>query len=140
MNTEHSSRRLTGAFAASVLFMGFHKIESYFTGEWNTAPVYQAILGMQLEAGEMLFLSFVITLLAGLLCCLLIISLRSGTVYFLAFWGLTFLLEFHHLVRTLAGGHYYSGSLTAMAYIILGVFYWKELIRHFRTRGQKSSA
>lgn len=118
--------------------MALHKAESYYTGEWNTAPVYQAILGMELEAGEMLFLSFVITLFAGLLCCLFILSFRSGTVFFLAFWGLTFLLEFHHLVRTLAGGHYYSGLFSALAYIVLGFFYWKDLLRHFHTPGEKS--
>ncbi|MDP4265428.1 MAG: HXXEE domain-containing protein [Bacteroidota bacterium] len=125
------SGKMRWFFLLSIILMMAHKFECFQTAEWKFAPAYLYILDLGLDKGEMLFLTFVTMMFVGLLWCFIIIAWRYGQLLFLAFWGLTFILELHHLIRSLVSGSYYSGFYTAIVYVLFGFIYWRELSRHF---------
>lgn len=118
--------RMKWYFFLSILLMLLHKVESYRTHEWEFAPGYQYALSLGFEKGPLLFLTFVSILFLGLFWCFLIMAWRWGQWLLLTVWGLTFLLEWHHVWRTLQAGEYYSGLITALLYICFGLLYWHE--------------
>lgn len=133
MSSQAISRSMKGYLLVSFLLMLLHKVESYRTSEWKTSPVYRYILGLGFEDGKLVFLTFVVTLFVGLVLCFLIISWRSGKWLFLVAWGLSFVLELHHLVKAVwIYKSYYSGLYTSILYVAFGFFYWKELFNNYR--------
>lgn len=122
------SKKMKGYFFLSLLLMLLHKVESYQTNEWVYSPVYKFILSLGFDKGPLVFLTFVSILFLGLFWCFLVISWRWGQWCLLFFWGLTFILELHHFVRTLIAGEYYSGLITGLLYCCFGFLYWKELL------------
>ena len=47
----------------------------------------------------------------------------------LALFGLVFVFELHHLIKAVLAQSYYPGMITAFFYPILGVFFYKELLK-----------
>lgn len=144
MSLSKPSPKMRLLFLLSILLMAGHKIESYQTHEWDYAPAYQYFLGLGFEKGEILFLTFVSMLFFGLLWSVCIIFWRNGQWLLLTIWGLTFVLELHHILRSLLANAYYSGVYTAILYALFGVLYWREFLRHLHfhtpaTRQRKQS-
>jgi len=133
MSVPSLSARMKWYFFLSLLFMMLHKVESYRTHEWEFAPGYRYVLSLGFDHGPLLFLTFVSILFLGLFWCFLIMAWRWGQWLLLTVWGLTFLLEWHHVWRTLQAGEYYSGLITALLYISFGILYWMEYGKHFLT-------
>ncbi len=133
MSHHAPSPKMRWMFLLSIFLMMVHKYESFKTAEWEFAPAYLAILNWNLEKGEMLFLTFITVLFVGLIWCFIIICWNPGQWIFLGFWGLTFLLEWHHIFRTISSGAYYSGLFSAMVYVIFGFFYWWVLGKNYIT-------
>lgn len=125
------SQKMRWFFLVSIILMLAHKFECYKTNEWEVAPAYLYILDLGLDKGRMLFLTFITMVFVGLFWCFIIIAWRYGQLAFLTFWGLTFALELHHLIRALISGHYYSGLYTGIVYVLFGFMYWRELIRNY---------
>lgn len=48
-------------------------------------------------------------------------------------FGLIFIEEFHHLIKGALSLQYSPGMLSALFYPILGIFFWKQLIKDWRT-------
>lgn len=119
-------------FLFSITLMMAHKFECFVKAEWKVGPVYLYILDLGLDKGKMVFLTFVTMLFVGLLWCFVIMSWRYGQLSFLTFWGLTFILELHHIIRVLIAGSYYTGLFTAIVYVLFGFIYWRELIMNYR--------
>lgn len=122
------SARMKLYFLLSILLMLLHKVESFQTLEWEFAPMYKYVLSLGYERGPLLFLTFICILFLGLFWCFLLLAWRWGQWVLLVVWGLTFLLEWHHLWRTLQSEAYYSGLITGVLYGCFGFIYWKELI------------
>lgn len=57
-------------------------------------------------------------------------TLRILTVY-----GLFFVIELHHLIDAIRTLNYYPGVITNIVFEIIGFFYWKELLKNWRTYG-----
>ena len=53
-------------------------------------------------------------------------------LYILTFFGLFFVVELHHLLDAVRTLNYYPGVLTNIVLEIVGFFYWKELIIHWK--------
>lgn len=49
-------------------------------------------------------------------------------LYILTLFGLFFVVELHHLIDAIQISKYYPGVITNIAFEIIGIFYWKELI------------
>jgi hypothetical protein len=132
------TQRLKMMFLTAVFLMGLHKVECWFTGEWLESPFFQSLIhsaywaGMDTEAvlGEAVFLTFIFWLFAGLGMGFVLLWGGRWTLIPLGIWGLTFILEWHHVVRTISRGGYYSGVFTSVVYLAFMAFYVRELLRH----------
>lgn len=124
--------RMKWTYLGSILLMLLHKMESYLSQEWEYAPTFQFILSLGLDPGPLVFLTFVCLMFTGLFLSFLLVAFRWGQWFLITAWGLTFILELLHLIRTIHSGSYYSGSLTASLYIAFGVFYWREWWRSIK--------
>lgn len=129
-------RRTSSLFLLSVLVMLAHKVECWVTEEWVESPFFQLLvsLGPDLDVnpahafGEALFLVFVFWLFAGLFMGWLLLRGGAAAWAALAVWGLTFVLEWHHVVRALARSGYYPGLYTAVVYLVVMAVYWRSLL------------
>jgi len=50
-------------------------------------------------------------------------------------YGIILILETEHILQTIYRGEYYSGTLTALLFPIIAIFFWRELIKNLRKRG-----
>lgn len=59
---------------------------------------------------------------------------RKIVLGILTVFGVLYFTELHHVIKALITRQfqYYPGMLTGLAYPILGIFYWKELIVNWR--------
>lgn len=51
----------------------------------------------------------------------------------LTLFGILYFIELHHPIKAILAGHYYPGMITGLMYPILGFFYWKELLKNWKT-------
>ncbi len=138
MTFDALSLRMKSYFLISIFLMLLHKIECYYTEEWLESPFFLAIItsshwaGMDTTQmmGEVMFLVFCIWLFIGLFMGWLVLRGGNWGPIALAVWGLTYVLEWHHVIRTLARGEYYSGVYSSIVYLAFGFFYWRELSSH----------
>lgn len=138
MNFQPPTPRMKVLFGLSIALMFLHKVECWFTEEWMDSPFFQAILhsaywaGLDAEAmqGELMFLVFCVWLFIGLVMGWLVLWGGPGPAIALGIWGFTFVLEWHHVFRTIGRGGYYPGIATAAVYLPFGFVYWRELLRH----------
>lgn len=133
-------------FLASIVAMFAHKVESWWAAEWLESPFFQALertaQGLDpvptASLGETIFLVFVTWLFVGLLMGWLVLRGGWGPIVALAFWGATFVLEWHHLGRAILRGGYYPGLVTSLVYLAIMAAYWGELLKHLPTRSAQS--
>jgi len=137
------SRRLYTLFVIAVAVMGVHKLESWWTFEWEVSPFFAFVASHMGSVEEGMFYAFIVWLFVGLGCAAGVMAGARIQQGLFAVYGLTFLEEFHHVIRTVEGGAYYPGVLSALVYIPLGVLYWRELIACVRNipggLGQRSA-
>ena len=142
MYADPPSARLRALFALSVAMMFVHKAECWFAQEWLESPFFAMLIRVATERaaspedalGGAMFVVFVFWLYVGLAMVLFVLRGGSGPIVALAGWGLTFVLEWHHVVRSVAHGGYYPGVVTAVPYLAIGPFYWREWARHLHRR------
>lgn len=142
MELKPISATMKRLFQASIALMAAHKVECWLTDEWTDSPFFTWLVELPAAgapippeaAGELVFLTFVTWLFIGLTMAALVLRGGAGPAIALGLWGLTFLLEWHHVVRTITSGAYYSGVITAVLYLSLGLFYWRELLSHLPER------
>lgn len=148
LHIDSPSDALKNRFIIAVFLMFLHKVECWWTDEWLESPFFQALIhsaywmGMEHDAivGEAMFLSFIFWLFCGLIMGWLILRGGIWPTVALGVWGLTYVLEWHHLIRSVARGGYYSGLFTAIAYLSFGLlFYLPEWFRHIHRAPPKTS-
>ena len=138
MTVQPVSPRMKQLFLVAVVLMFLHKVECGLAAEWRVSPFFQWLIGVFERSGDStadalgagMFLSFVTWLFLGLGMSLLVLRGGWGPHLALAIWGLSFVLEWHHVLRAVSGGGYYPGVLTAVPYLAFGLPYWRELGGH----------
>jgi len=138
MSFDAPSPRLVGWFAVAVVAMAAHKVECWYAREWLDSPLFARLIhAAQAQGttpedaiGAAFFASFVFWLFVGLTMVLLTLRGGRGPLVVLGLWGLTFVLEWHHVARSVAAWQYYPGLYTAVVYLAIGPFYWREWARH----------
>lgn len=143
MNGMHDglvSRQMLAMFSGSAAVMLVHKVECWLTAEWVVSPFYQWAIGKfaaystdpAQNLGQAGFFTFVFCLAVSVLAISMLLSGRRGTHVFLGLWGVMFAVEWHHIVRSLVAGEYYSGLYTAIVFVALGPLYWRQLAVEMR--------
>lgn len=138
MHFNPPSPRLVGWFGIAIVVMAIHKVECWYAREWLVSPLFAWVThvaearGSSIDdtVGAALFVSFVTWLFVGLAMVWLTLRGGRGPLIALALWGMTFLLEWHHVLRAIAAWDYYPGLYTAVVYLAIGPFYWREWARH----------
>lgn len=138
MHFDPPTRKMKILFGIAISLMFLHKVECWFSEEWLDSPFFLAIVnsaywaGLEPAAieGELMFLVFCVWLFIGLAMGWLVMWGGSGPGIALAIWGFTFILEWHHVFRTIGRGEYYPGIATAVVYLPFGLLYWRELLQH----------
>jgi len=109
---------LLDSFFVSICLMTAHKIESYFTGEYDVCPVYlnNGQARWSQNSREATFLAFVPTFLGMLFLLYLALKGSPWSMMIFVIWAAQGLHEFHHIGKTAAQKSYYSGVVTAVLF------------------------
>jgi len=110
----------------SIPLFALHGVEEYATGFPHTDPLtlfasellgvgpYAVFFGVEVMLGIFLLLPF-------------FLSFRP--VWYRAVLGVILLLEVDHVVRAIQAQSYYSGLWTAVPLVVIGLLYWKHMVR-----------
>ncbi len=132
------SKQFQYLFLSSVVLFIVHGLEEYFTGFYNVDRSFRFLFQSVESMGsfQASFLIFQIMLWVLLILSYLLVFKKSLLLPLLTIPALVFIWETHHLFMVLLSWSYYSGSITATLFPILGFFYRRELIRLYKTKTQ----
>ena len=120
------SKNLRKLFLFSIPLFIAHGIEEYITGFYTFDPLLFGHLG---SLSKPLYILSKIALIAVALTVYLFILDKKFAFIVAILWGLLLAFEIEHLYRAVSLHMYTSGLFTGILLVILGIFYWKELIR-----------
>lgn len=128
------SRNLQFLFLLSLFLITAHGIEETLTGFRHADSFVIVLANYTNMTPEMFYWVFHIiwwTLLPSVY-----IFLRKSTVMLplLTLFSIVFMFESHHIIKAIIANQYYPGMITAFFYPILGVFFYRELIKNWRQR------
>ena len=128
------SKRLKNIFAISIPVFMAHGLEEYFTGFFDidniSRFVFSPLETMPVLQATFLLLQIMIWLL--LIVSLLLITNVKWQLRLMIIPGLIYIFELHHLWKAVMSWGYYPGSVTAIAFPIIGFLFWKELLKHYK--------
>lgn len=128
------SKKLQYIFLVSIPLFIFHGLEEYFTGFYSIDSfsrfVFQNFEGMDVLQATFLVFQIMIWLL--LIVAFLSIIGGRWHLRLMTILGLVFVFELHHIIKVLVSWSYYSGSVTAIPIVVVGFFFWKELVQVLR--------
>ncbi|MDO8620534.1 MAG: HXXEE domain-containing protein [bacterium] len=129
------STRLKNIFILSVPVFIAHGLEEYFAGFYavDSHVDFMFRYFYTLPTPQAIFLLFQIMLWVTLIIAALLISGEKWQLRLLVIPGLVYIYELHHFLKALVVGGYYPGLVTAVAFPIIGVLFWKELIKEVKT-------
>ena len=117
----------------SLLLIYAHGIEEIITGFLKVDSVLMTWNGHLESVPEAVYYASHIPFWFFVTPLFLLILGGKWTLRVMAFFGLIFVMELHHVLGALLITQgYYPGLITAIFYPIIGFFYWKELIHNFQ--------
>lgn len=131
------SKHLRLLFLLSLLLIAAHGVEETFTGFRHTDSFVVAFGNFFNMTPEAFYWTFHI--LWWILLPSVYIFLRKSTFMLplLTIFSIVFIFELHHVIKALMASQYYPGVITASFYPILGIFFYKELIKNWRLKLQR---
>ncbi len=85
-----------------------------------------------MTAPQATFLLFQIMLWLVLIVFAFLIASEKWRLRLMILPGLIYILEFHHIWKTLESWSYYPGTITAIAFPVIAVLFWNELLKNFK--------
>lgn len=129
------SRRLKIIFGLSIPLFILHGIEEYRTGFYKDSELNQLIFGPFLEMSwhQVMFATFQVMFWLLLVVSFLLVASERWRLRMMVVLGLAYILELHHIWKAIASWSYYPGLITALAFPVIGFFFWRELIKSFQS-------
>ena len=129
------SYRLRLFFLLAALVFIAHGTEEYLTDFHHIDPIFRFVFAPLLigDSFRASFVTFQIMIWILLLLSFLLLLGRKYVLGLLCIPGVVMILELHHLLEALIARSYYPGALTALLFPFLAFFYWKELLREFKS-------
>ena len=123
--------RLKVIFGISIPLFILHGIEEFVTHFYDIDTHDQAIFGLlsSLSTHGATFVAFQIMLWLLLIVSLLLLMGGKWQFYTLALAGVIYVYELHHIYKAIAVGGYYPGLYTALAFPVIGFFFWNEWLK-----------
>ncbi|GEM_PF-1630171 len=132
------SKRLKFLLGLSLLLITTHGIEEVLTGFLYKDSFISFFSELAATKGELFYWSFHSMWWLMLIVVYLLILGGRWALIPLSLFGIVFFFEAHHLIKAILAGGYYPGSISAFFYPILGVFYWKEIIKSWKNKYGRS--
>jgi len=128
------TKKLKRLFLISIPIFITHGLEEYFTDFYNIDSFSKFVFGYfkSMSVYQATFLLFQIMIWLLLIISFLLISGNKWQLRLMVIPGLLYVFEFQHIIKALESSSYYSGLITSLLFPIIGFFYWKELINHFK--------
>lgn len=131
-----ASSRLKIILTISILVFIAHGLEEYFTGFYDIDPIFKSVfrsfegyLGLQ-----MLFIFYQLALLI-LFFSLLYIQNSSLQLGLMIIFGIIMLFELSHIFEAVRRHSYYPGLATSFLFPVTSFYFFKELLKSFKTQG-----
>jgi hypothetical protein len=128
------TNRLKNLFGLSVLLFIAHGTEEIITGLASVDSHVAFLFGSlaALPALQALFILFQIAIWTLLITTYLLLRGEKWHLVAMVVVAIVFLYELHHLYKVIEVGGYYPGAITAVPLYIVGLFFWKELIKNLQ--------
>ena len=127
------SKKLKLILLLTLVLIYLHGLEEFLSGFPFNDP-WMVFFGNLFETKTQVFY-WAFHIMWWILVPVGIILLMGGKklIYILLMlFGVIYVTELHHVIKSISAGHYYPGMITGLMYPILGFFYWKELIKNWR--------
>ncbi len=130
------SQKLKTIFIISIPVFIAHGLEEYFNGFYNIDWSFKLVFGSleTMPVSQAVFVVFQMTLWAALIVFAFLIASEKWRLRLMIFPGLIYIFELHHIWKALESWSYYPGAITAIAFLIIGFLFWKELFRNHVVR------
>lgn len=129
------SKKLITLLLLSVVVVYLHFLEEIISGFYHNDWIMQYISSRFQNINQaQYYASHVVWALMIGPAALLVLG-GKWTLSILTFFGLFFVFELHHLVDAIKTLAYYPGVITNIVFEIIGIFYWKELLKNWSTYG-----
>jgi len=131
-----ASHKLKRLFSLSLLLIYAHGVEEIITGFQysDSFIVYGANLFN--TTPEIFYWVSHLVWWTSLPILFLLFSRNRLGLPLMALYGLVFFVELHHPIKGFLASRYYPGMITALLYPIFGLFYWKRMIKDWKTVGK----
>lgn len=128
------SNKLKTFFFISVPFFTAHGLEEYFTGFYNVDPSFKFVFHFfeTMSPPQATFLVYQIMLWLLLIIFAFLIASDTWRLRLMVIPGLVYIFELDHFWHAFLAGGYYPGVITAIAFLVIGFLYWRELLKNFR--------
>lgn len=127
------SDNLKKIFLLGLVFIYAHGIEEILFGFWKVDSVLMTWNNFLTSIPQAVYYA---SHIAWWLLLIPIAMLTIGGRWALgglALFGIVWFIEIHHVIGAVFVTHsYYSGMITALLYPVVGIFYYRELIKNFR--------
>lgn len=126
------SRRLKLIILLSLGLIYVHGLEEIITGfylEDTTMKFFGRLFN--LNGQDFYWISHMIWW-AALPVLVYIVIRKRKMLWMLYPYGAVFFVELHHISKALLTKSYYPGMITAFFYPLMGIIYWKELLKNWK--------
>ena len=131
------SEKLKIIFGISIPLFILHGIEEYRTGFYRDNELYQFAFRPFLEMSwhQVMFATFQVMFWLLLAATFLMTLSEKWRLRMMTVLGAVYILELHHIWKAVVSWSYYPGLITALAFPVVGFFFWRELIKsRYRTQ------
>ena len=129
------SQKLKTIFYISIPVFIAHGLEEFFNNfyniDWSTKLVFGFLNEMSVPQAT--FLVFQIMLWLALIVFAFLIANDKWRLRLMLLPGIIFIVELHHPWSVITTWDYYPGAITAIPLLILGLLFWKELLKNFKS-------
>ena len=128
------SKKLKNLFLIGIILWIIHGIEELATGFYNIDShvlfVFSFVKNMTPMAS--IFLTFQIMFWLALIVSYFMIKSPKWQLRMMIVPGIIMVYELHHFYKAIIVGGYYPGLISALAFPIIGFFFWRELLRIYK--------
>ena len=126
------TNRLKKLFLLSIPVFVLHEIEEFITGFWKVDPLTNYVAKLFPDKNLAIFTFFNLELLLFMMVVALALKSERWQLRMFTLFGLVYFFELSHVIRLFTSIKYYPGMITAFLSLIIGFFFWKELIKNYK--------
>ncbi|OGI68833.1 hypothetical protein A3A05_02410 [Candidatus Nomurabacteria bacterium RIFCSPLOWO2_01_FULL_41_12] len=128
------SKKLKNIFALSIPVFIAHGMEEIFNGfynvDWSAKLMFGFLNGMSVSQATFIVFQFMLWLV--LVVFALLIASEKWRLRLMFLPAIIYIVELQHIWMAVKTWSYYPGLITAAPLVIIGLFFWKELIKNYK--------